>query len=219
MPRKKGDARLARLRTLIGRAQQRCAAHAAELRLVHGWLLELARLLEPTVLPEGEPPVTGAQVRQRVEARLEEMMAHVANGVVPAWLRQPVAHLVTVLQRLGDGLYHCYDVPGLPRTNNDLEQFYRRIKAGERRITGHKRSDTFVVRVGGFAVYAIAVSGDAESAVQRHVATVPAAAWRRERAALRATQERQTKMRRFRLHRAAYLADVEARWAQLSEPP
>ncbi len=52
-------------------------------------------------------------------------------------------------------------------------------------------------------------------------AAVPAAAWQCERAALRATQERQTKMRRFRLHRAAYLADLEARWAQISEtgPP
>ena len=44
-------------------------------------------------------------------------------------------------------------------------------------------------------------------------------AWQAERATLWANQERQTKMRRFRLHRAAYLADLEARWAQVADPP
>jgi len=50
---------------------------------------------------------------------------------------------------------------------------------------------------------------------------VPASAWQRERAALRATQERQATMRRFRLRRAAYLADLEARWGHISQtrPP
>jgi hypothetical protein len=138
---------------------------------------------------------------------------------VPAWLTEPVDHLITVVRRLGDGLYHCYDVPGLPRTDNDLEQFYRRVKALERRITGHKRSDTFVVRVGGFAVYAAAASQATESALLHQLGAVRAEAWQAERAILWANQERQTKMRRFKLHRTAYLADLEARWAQLVDPP
>ena len=94
-----------------------------------------------------------------------------------------------------------------------------RVKAEQRRITGHKRADGFVVRVGGFAVYASAASGESEAALRRDLAAVPAVAWQQERATLRANQERQAKMRRFRLHRAAYLADLEARWAQLTEPP
>jgi hypothetical protein len=158
-------------------------------------------------------------VRQRVESYLDELATALTEGRVPAWLVRPVDHLITVLRRLGDGLYHCYDVPGLPRTDNDLEQFYRRVKMLERRITGHKRSDTFVVRVGGFAVYAAAASQATESELLRQLATVRAEAWQAERATLWANQERQAKMRRFRLHRAAYLADLEARWAQLADPP
>jgi hypothetical protein len=158
-------------------------------------------------------------VRHRVESYLDELATAVARGRVPAWLVPSVQHLVTVLLRLGDGLYHCYDVPGLPRTDNDLEQFYRRVKALERRITGHKRSDSFVVRVGGFAVYATAATTAVETELLWQLAAVPAAAWQAERAELRATQERQTKMRRFKLHRAAYLADLEARWSRLADPP
>jgi hypothetical protein len=138
---------------------------------------------------------------------------------VPDWLRGPVAHVGTILKRLGDGLYHCYDTPGLPRTNNALEQFYRQLKSNERRITGRKRSDAFVVRVGGCAAYAIAARADTEAELLQRLEGVPAAAWQHERAVLRANQERQTKMRRFHLHRAAYLADLEARWAELATPP
>lgn len=219
MPAEKGDARLARLRTLIGRAEARCGGRAAELRQAHAGLLEIARHLEPAPLDAPGPAPTGAQVRARVEAYLDELATACASGAVAAWLRPKVEHLVTVLRRLGDGLYHCYDVPSLPRTDNDLEQFYRRVKAEQRRITGHKRADGFVVRVGGFAVYATAASGESEATLRRELATVPAAAWQQERATLRANQERQAKMRRFRLRRAAYLADLEARWAQLTEPP
>jgi hypothetical protein len=189
------------------------------LRQAHGWLCEIAHRLEPPAPDAPTPAPTGAQVRQRVESYLDELARARSEGRVPAWLTEPVDYLITVVRRLGDGLYHCYDVPGLPRTDNDLEQFYRRVKTLERRITGHKRSDTFVVRVGGFAVYATAASQATESALRGQLGAVPAAAWQAERATLWANQERQTKMRRFRLHRAAYLADLEARWAQVADPP
>lgn len=202
------------MRTLIGRAQERVAERVVALQQAHAQLLQIAHLLEPT-----EPVERGAEVRQRVEAHLAEVAHAVEEGSVPLWLRQPLSHLVTVLRRLGDGLYHCYDVPGLPRTNNELEQFYRRVKASERRITGHRRSDRFVVRVGGFAIYAIAASDLTEADLRRQLSTVTATLWQEERAILRANQERQVKMRRFHLHRSAYLADLEARWTQLSQGP
>ncbi len=158
-------------------------------------------------------------MRHGVESYLDELATALREGRVAPWLARPVEHLITVLRRLGNGLYHCYDVPGLPRTDNDLEQFYRRVKTLERRVTGHRRSDTFVLRVGGFAVYAAAASQATESELLHQLATVRAQAWQAERATLWANQERQAKMRRFRLHRAAYLADLEARWAQLADPP
>jgi hypothetical protein len=47
----------------------------------------------------------------------------------------------------------------------------------------------------------------------------PSSQWQPERVTLRANQDRQAKMRRFRLAPAAYLADLEARWAALAHPP
>ncbi len=158
-------------------------------------------------------------VRAGVEQALTALTARCQAGEIAPWLHAPVAHLVTVLRRLGDGLYHCYDVPGLPRTDNDMEQFYRRLKTEQRRITGRKRADAFVVRVGGFAVYATAASTLPEATVRAQLSAVPAETWQQERLTLRANQDRQAKMRRFRLHRDAYLADLEARWTTLALPP
>lgn len=219
MPRKRGDQRLARLRTLIERAAERIGERAAQLAVAHSWLVEIARRLDPDAADRTERRLSGAEVRVKVETYLDQVAAKLAGGEVPEWLHQPVEHLRTVLLRLGDGLYHCYDVPGLPRTDNDLERFYRRVKSEERRITGHRRSDSFVVRVGGFAAYATAASGSSESELRQQLTGVPASKWQAEREILRANQERQAKMRRFRLHREAYLADLEARWAPLNRSP
>ena len=108
----KGDPRLARLRTVVGRAPQRGAARAAVWGAAHAALVEIGRRLDPpTPLPDGQP-LTGTTVRAHVEAYLEELAAAVTEGQIADWLRGAVAHLVIVLRRLGDGLYHCSDVPG-----------------------------------------------------------------------------------------------------------
>jgi hypothetical protein len=189
------------------------------MRQAHRWLAAIASCLAPASEGDAVSPPAGREVRRRVEACLDDLAEAVATGQIATWLRPAAEHLGTVLRRLGDGLYYCYDVPGVPRTNNDLEHFYRQVKAGERRISGRKRADSFVVRVGDFAVYAAAAKGADETALRRQLAGVPAAAWQAERAVLRANQERQTQMRRFRLRRDAYLADLEARWDRLALPP
>ncbi len=204
--------------TLTRRALTTGGQQAADLRVAHGWLVDLAGRFEPDVADAASPP-DGAAVRRDVEALLDELPARYPDRQTPAWLAQPAEHVGVLLRRLGDGLYHCYDVPSLPRTNNDHEHFYRQRKAGERRATGHRRSDTFVVRVGGFAAYAAAASTLPETTLREQLVGVPAEACRTCRAELRAIQERQTKMHRFHLRPDRYLSDLEAAWATLAPPP
>jgi hypothetical protein len=186
------------------------------LRAAHGWLLELAHRLEPDAA-EMASPRTGAAVRAGVDALLDALPARSPDGQVPAWLVPKAAYVGSMLRRLGDGLSRCDDVPGLPRTNNAHEHFYRQRKAGQRRATGHRRSDAFVVRVGGFAAYAAAASEAPEITLREQLAHVPAALGRACRAELRATQERQTKMHRFHLRPDRYLQALEARWSALAD--
>jgi hypothetical protein len=160
---KRGNRRLQRLRTLITRAQERGTEQETGLRQAHAWLGQIAQLLEPTNLEQAPDGLKGERICERVESYLHTIGTISAQNDFPAGLRPAVAHLGAVLVHFRDYLYHCYDIPGLPRTNNDLEQFYRRVKATERRITGHRRSDNFVVRMGGFAAYALATEHQTEA--------------------------------------------------------
>jgi hypothetical protein len=206
------------LQTLIQRARTAGGQQANDLRIAHAWLLDLARCLEPDA--DGGPARRdGATVRREVEALLDALPARYPGGRMPTWLEEKVADVGLVLRRLGQDVYHCYDVPGLPRTDNAMEQFYRQLKAGERRATGHRRSDAFVVRVGGFAAYAAAASAVSESTLREQLATVPADACRACRAALQATQARQIQMHRFHLRPDGYLSALEARWTKLAAAP
>ncbi len=43
-------------------------------------------------------------------------------------LGSAVAHFQQVTASYADGLFHCYDVPDLPRTNNALEQCFGAVR-------------------------------------------------------------------------------------------
>jgi hypothetical protein len=69
------------------------------------------------------------------EQVLAPLRAHEALGdpLAPA-----AAHFAKVTASYWRGLFHCYDVPDLPRTNNDLEQYFGAARHLERRATGRK---------------------------------------------------------------------------------
>jgi hypothetical protein len=49
-----------------------------------------------------------------------------------------VRHARQVSDRFWAGLFHCYDDPRIPRTNNDLERLFGIIKRQQRKVTGRK---------------------------------------------------------------------------------
>ena len=61
----------------------------------------------------------GAAVRAASAELRARMTAEQARA---GRLQGAVAHFRKVTASYGDGLFHCYDVPDLPRTNNDLER-------------------------------------------------------------------------------------------------
>ncbi len=112
------------------------------------------------------------------------------------------------------GLFHCYDVPDLPRTNNELEQYFGRARHHERRATGHKRPTSAVVVRGAVRVVAAVAS---QLRVWSGEALRPGsvAAWRQLRKELEVRHEARRAQRRFRRDPAASLAQLEARLCSL----
>ena len=56
------------------------------------------------------------------------------------------------------GLFHCYDLPDLPRTNNELEQYFGSARYHERRATGRKQASPGLVVRGAFRIVASVAS-------------------------------------------------------------
>jgi hypothetical protein len=107
------------------------------------------------------------------------------------------------------GLFHCYDVAELPRTDNDLEQLFGSHRYHERRSSGRKvASPGLVVRGSVRLPAAMATRLGGEVRGEDLVPSDPDA-WRELRAKLERRQAVRAQGRRFRRDPAAYLQELE----------
>jgi hypothetical protein len=95
------------------------------------WLHDIARILEP---PD-DNPITGEQVSQQLRTYLDDLLS---PPDLPPRLDALRRHLDKVSTSYWPGLFHCYDLEGLPRTNNDLESLFRDAQRRLLRTTGQK---------------------------------------------------------------------------------
>jgi len=123
-------------------------------------------------------------------------------------LTPTVAHFQKVTGSYWDGLFHCYQVEDLPRTKNDLEQYFGTARHVERRVTGRKRaSPTLVVRGSVRVVAAGASRLISFSAADLRLTDV--VAWQALRQTLNYRHEGRRRQLRFRRDPQAYLASLE----------
>jgi len=120
------------------------------------------------------------------------------------------AHINQIFRSFGWGLFTCYDLAGLPRTNNELERFMRQIKMGHRRVSGRRNVHDFIIRYGAYAALVDPVESLDELLARLN--EVDQEEFLKERRRLNLTLLDEAKIHRFRYHRADYLAELEARW-------
>jgi hypothetical protein len=113
------------------------------------WLIDLQRLLAPTT-KKSDPKPTGQGVKTEVDRYLIQLSKRSDLDETDQAIAQ---HIITTFRNRWWGLFLCYDVPGLPATNNELESFFGRLKTGQRRITGRKSVNSFVLRYGSYAAF------------------------------------------------------------------
>ena len=101
---------------------------------------------------------------------------------------------------------------GLPRTNNELGTYLRRIKTGQRRISGRTNVHDFIIRYGRY----VTCVDHQESLDQLLIRLQPVshADFLGERQALdTALLREQPRPGRGYPHREVYLRDLEQRWS------
>jgi hypothetical protein len=200
---------LGRLKPLLRQGLDATASLWPEVRVAYGWVHRAAHILHNGAQgPE-------AVVKRRLHGLLGAMRQHQAKA---GRLAPAVEHFLKVSQSYWPGLFHCYSVPDLPRTNNDLEQFFGAYHYHERRATGRKVASPAVVLRGAVRLIACAATRLRPFASEDLVPET-ISAWQELRHALETRCHQRTQRRRFRRDPASYLANLEADVLQLILPP
>jgi hypothetical protein len=133
-------------------------------------------------------------------------------------LAEAFDHFRRVTRSYWPGLFRCYDVAGLPRTNNELEQFFGSYRYHERRASGRKVACPGTVVRGSVRLVAAAATRLRSIEVSDLVPS-DLAAWRELRGSLVRRQEVRTLGRRFRRDPGAYLRSLEESLIKATLPP
>lgn len=154
-----------------------------------------------------------------VKRRLQGLLGAMARYQARAGALQPaVAHFLKVTRSYWPGLFPCYQVPDLPRTNNDLEHVFGASRYHERRCTGRKVASPALVLRGPVRVVAATVTRERAFAGEE-LAPEDVGRWKALRQELDARRQQRVNRCRFRRDPQAYLAALEANLLQRSLPP
>lgn len=170
-----------------------------EVQTAYGWIHRAADILT------NEDGHSEEDVRAAYAVLLTEM-AQRCDTV--GLLATAVDHFLKVTISYAPGLFHCYVVPDLPRTNNDLERFFGKARHNERRVTGRKLASPGLVVWGAVRVVAaVATQLRSFSAADLHPSDL--ARWTAVRRALEYRHEARRAQLRFRRDPTAYLTLIE----------
>jgi hypothetical protein len=178
------------------------------LREAADWLENIATILDP----EHTLGRSGEQVRRDLFAYLAKIQsAHFRDPI----LRNSFHSILKTTRNYAPGLFHCYDVPNLPRTNNERENDFRALRRRLLRTTGQKGLSLRIIQRQG-AWELLPRPGSLNETI-RALSHIPPDNFRDER--LRIFQHRN----RFRLHtRSPKLAKYQLRqleqlWASIPD--
>ncbi len=196
------------MRRLIGGGLERTAALWPEIERVYGWVHRAAHILGNAA---GE---AADLVRRRFDGLVGAMARHRTGA---GSLAGAVDHFLKVTRSYRPGLFHCYAVPDLPRTDNGLEQLFGSQRHHERRATGRRAASPAAVLRGEVRLIA-ATATRLRPPTARDLGRVNREQWRDLRRRLDQRRQARTLRTRFRRDPEAYLAALEQQACQSALP-
>ena len=180
-----------------------------DVRVAYRWVHGAAHVLT------NADHLTGTAVKHRLGGLLGAMTRHraAAGRLTPA-----LTHFLKVSRSYWPGLFHCYEVPDVPRTNNALEQCFGAHRYHERRATGRKGASPALVLRGSVRLVA-ATATRLRVFSAEELAPEDVDAWKALRQELVIRRQRRTLRHRFRRDPVSYLMQLEADLLQLTLPP
>ena len=133
-------------------------------------------------------------------------------------LAEGIEHFLKITRSYGAGLFHCYCVDGLPRTNNDLEHVFGSFRHHQRRCTGQKKAPASLL-VGGSCRLIAAIATKIKTFTARDLVPLDWSAWGQKRSQMEKLRHNRLQQRRFRRQTKTYLTELETKLIQSILPP
>jgi len=200
---------LSRLQALLEHGLADTAALWPAVRVGYRWVPQAAHILR------NQDQREAWTIQRRLGGLLGAMTRYQA-AVGP--LASALGHFRKVTRSDWPGLFACSTVPALPRTKNDLEQFFGAYRSQDRRTTGRKVASPSLVLNGSLGLSAAAATRLQPSSAA-DLAPENLNAWQELRQARETRRQQRTLRRRFRRDPASYLTKLEANLLQLILPP
>jgi hypothetical protein len=197
------------LRTLLERGLEATAGAWPDVRVAYRWVHRAASILA------NEAGLDAAGVRRRYRGLIAAMSRHAGSA---GRLREALERFRKVTRSYWAGLFHCYAVADLPRTNNELEQFFGSYRYHERRASGRKVACPGTVVRGSVRITA-ATASRLRAIEPRDLIPSDLAAWRALRESLERRQAVRALGRRFRRDPTGYLQELEQNLIKRALPP
>lgn len=176
--------------------------------MLYAWVWQAAHIL-------GDKGASNAaQARQQLGGLLGAMTRH---RIAAGYLSGAVQHFVRVTRSYWPGLFCCYEVADLPRTNNALEQFFGSYRYHERRSSGRKGASPALVVRGEARLLAAAATRLCPPTAAELVGAEPGR-WKELRQRLEVKRQHRTQRRRFRRNPQAFLQQLEEQLLQSALP-
>jgi hypothetical protein len=194
---------------VLARGLEATEASWPEIRMAFGWVRRLAAVLA------NKRGLDAATVRRRYRGVIAALARH--RGKLGT-LTEAFDHFRKVTRSYWAGLFRCYGVADLPRTNNDLEQFFGSYRYHERRCSGRKVACPGTVVRGSVRLVAAAATRLRPIEVAELVPS-DLSSWRDLRGRLERRRAVRTLGRRFRQDPTAYLRSLEDSLINQTLPP
>lgn len=125
------------------------------------------------------------------------------------YLESGITHFLKITRSYWSGLFHCYEVEDLPRTNNDLEHTFGVLRHHQRRCTGRKVAPSSLV-IRASVQLASAIATKIRTFTPEDLAQVCVDSWLELRSDLQKHQLNRIEQLHFRRNPQDYLVSLES---------
>jgi len=150
----------------VERTLERNRTLADQLLETHDWVIKITACLRYPPRNYLDPPVSGQLVAQEMNQLLAEFQPDRRRQRPQSALRSRLQYL---WRSYGEQLLPCYDIPGLPADNLQMESFFNHFRRRQRRISGRK-STRELNRLGH---YQVLFTAESEAELLEHLQQVP----------------------------------------------